>query len=469
MEELAPQPDPGRDSSESALSAPRSAPERIAHRSVTGSLTGLWIGSDRVEVATGLCLRGTFLPRTWAGAPVPSGDTIDSSLNLVLATRGIARTNVVAVIPSELLVTRYLHLPSVSQDEIASMVPFQLRRELPVSLAAVTWTAIPITLREGGAMVRVEIMRLDALEAWLGPVNASGVTVSAAIPEGDAISQTVARAIPAAHRRAFLVEETDAFHYLVQEGTLLQFHRRIDPKRPHDLRSAVSDVHATTGERAPEPICVLAATPSAKKEGEEFIKAAGLRGLVVTARHEHANLAVGTAVAHMTIGAGLLPPRTVQELARLRMRSALMRTAALIATLLVLWSTTLAVGLDRDRRRIESLEMSVSVLRESVSKLNRWVEQAGETVLGSTELLSVMGSIGEATSADVRIHSLRYSEEGRVTFSGESPTLSLVDALSHSLRDDSFWERVEVIRTQKNNQESRQGYGFEVVGDIARE
>jgi len=475
VEELAPRSESTAETVPSRAAPPQSARPARARRSRTGwtgPLTGLWIERERVEATSGSCLRGTFAIERWAEREVAPNEAPSAAVSALLAAGSLSRAHVAVAVPSERLTTRVLRLPTQSPREIRSMIPYQLARELPVDLSRVSWTAAPIEeLADGSSIVRVEIVRRDHLDAWLEPVRRAGATVWAAIPEGEIIAHRVARAIPARHERAFLVVLGDAHHLVLERGGALLFHRRLARPDAEDLRAAAVDARRRTGRDLPVPLSLLADDDARRATAAGLAQAAGLRALPVAAPpdEEGAGLAESVAAVAAARGAGLLAEATRRELAHGAMRRALARTAMLGVAVLGLAALFLGAMLYRTERRVELLRDEVAQARGRMEEVDRMRDRLDELAApdADTDILRAISSLRESLAAETRVQTFHYTADGRVVFTGTSPSLGLVHDLEEKLEAAGPWADVSVVRLQRARGDV-ETYQFEVQGRLSR-
>ena len=401
---------------------------------------------------------------------------------------------VVGLLPSGEILTRYLRLPSTEPAELKAMAYYQLEGQLPFSVQECVTSVRVLEVGLESSRVLAAVVQRSVVERLIRVCSGAGLSLSRITASSGGIGNWHRLCRPGGQGSAqgvWLVVEVGPEG--IEAGVLVRdqlIYMRQLSYLPADLDGLAAQlketIRAYQREQAGPPVEQVSLSGRLEAYGPETLdrlsqelnlpvlridplESSPLReSLSVTVQELEPEVSfsdlLGTACSPRMLQLDLLPWETQLQRAQERLNREARKSAVVVGLAAALFFAWIGakVGatvwlLRQTQHEVETLEPQVVRVRKMMNSIHAGASSRHEYALRARRLSEATGRLAPGMT----LQFLGLDAEGILTLRGASPDLDGVMAYAAGLRHDSLWKGIG-LRSVKRGQESR-GVEFELV------
>lgn len=426
-----------------------------------------------------------------------------------ITSQRLKNYRVVNIVPSGMVITKNIEVPSTSAQEIREIVNLQAGRHTPFAREEVIVSHLPIGVyKKNYTKILMVIMNVKVVKKQLDMLEKAGLRVSQSIYAAETLALYAARQLrlDSAGQPLGLVHiDRDATDFLIIARGKLLFVRSLPVGRRQlnaeaqgeaqkaagkfadELKKSLEAYQGEDVERAPVNLFLAGAVQGLSLAGEveqslhlpvktvdylRSISPAAEAAQTITASEDASFLNLVSALALRSDARIDLIPEEIQMKKRLQQRG---RDLFLMG-LLVLAVFSLSVFIMITRLYYKSeyarllgqhysrLRLDTAALEKDLSRIilmRNYLAQQGYS-------LEVLTTLVELVPPEMELGDLRYDEQGRVSAKGTAASMSTVFSFVDALNKASCFSEVKTKYTTKRREEGKDVVDFEISATLKK-
>lgn len=434
-------------------------------------LTVIEIGPGRLSAVSGkMNGKGAEIVRL-GSAELASLDA--PALKAALEKAGVAGPKVVLVVPRGQAVLRDLELPAGTPEELASMVRFQVEREIPLPMDEIRYSFVEAGRAEGKVRVQVAAVRRELLEPAVAAIEGAGLKVA-----GVVVSSYGLLALQADPALSVLVEVgAGEAEILLAEGGRMEFSRVATLPEGAVAEALAEEIERTLrswNSKAPgrEVGGILLAGEGAEAETLAAALSARLSRKIVVAGPGDLETATAAGVCLGLLRGAAIPDLLNPPSAKKRFtptKAHRLGAAAGLAVLLLLAVSQIALGnrrseLAKKRADLKELEPRAA----DVVRTSRQASLAQQWYRDRNVWLGTLQALRKAVdSQNLWITGATFEDGGQVRLQGKARDDRHVTALVTALEKSGQFAKLKAPDVKQNTDKTEYRRDFVLTGLLA--